>query len=51
MDIFYYEEEYLTIFSRTILNKIKSKEEGWEAELPNGIAELIRQENMFGFKE
>ncbi|MEK9614262.1 MAG: TonB-dependent receptor, partial [Flavobacteriaceae bacterium] len=51
VDIFDYEEEYLTIFSRTILNKIKSKEEGWEEELPNGIAELIRKEHMFGFKE
>ena len=47
--IFDFEEELLSIFSREILEKIKNKEKGWEAELPNGIAEMIRNEKMFGF--
>lgn len=49
VDIFDFEEELLSIFSREILEKIKNKEKGWEAELPNGIAEMIRNEKMFGF--
>jgi hypothetical protein len=51
VDIFDFDESHLSIFSREILRKIKNKEEGWENELPNGIAEMIRTEKMFGFKE
>ena len=51
VDIFDFDESHLSIFSIEILRKIKNKEEGWENELPNGIAEMIRTEKMFGFKE
>ena len=51
VDIFDFDESHLSIFSREILRMIKDKEEGWENELPNGIAEMIRAEKMFGFKE
>jgi len=50
VDIFDFDESHLSIFSREILTKIKNKKEGWENELPNGIAEMIRNENMFGYK-
>ena len=50
VDIFDFDESHLSIFSREILTKIKNKNEGWENELPNGIAEMIRNENMFGYE-
>lgn len=48
VDIFDFEPDYLDIFSRNILQKIKSNQPGWESQLPEGIAEMIRKENMFG---
>ena len=50
IDIFDYEEDYLNIFSRKILNQIKDGESNWEENLPEGIAELIRNNNMFDIK-
>ena len=50
VDIFDYEEGYLNIFSREILQKIKENKEGWEADLPFGIAEMIKKKKMFGYK-
>ena len=51
VDIFDFDESYLSIFSREILKKIKNIEENWDNELPNGIAEMIRSEKMFGYKD
>ena len=51
VDIFDFDEELLSIFSRDILQKIKNKEKGWETELPNGIAELIKSEKMLGYEK
>ena len=51
VDIFDFDESHLSIFSREILQKIKDKEEGWDNELPNGIAEMIRNEKMFSYQE
>jgi len=51
VDIFDYEEKYLNIFSRDILQKIKDGEEGWEEGLPTGIAEMIKEQHMFGYKD
>ena len=48
VDIFDFEPEYLEIFSRDILQRIKSNQPGWESQLPEGIAEMIQKENMFG---
>ena len=51
IDIFDYEESYLNIFSRKILQQIKDVESEWEEHLPEGIAEMIRQNKMFGIKK
>ena len=51
IDIFDYDESYLNIFSRKILQQIKEGESKWEEHLPEGIAEMIRQNKMFGIKE
>jgi len=50
VDIFDYEESHLNIFSRTILQKIKNNEKGWENELPQGIADAIKKNKMFGYQ-
>jgi polyhydroxyalkanoate synthesis regulator phasin len=49
VDIFDFEEENLSIFSREILQKIKNHESGWEEKLPEGIAEMILKNKMFGY--
>ena len=50
IDIFDYEEEYLDIFSRRILEQIKSGDRQWEEHLPEGVAEVIKNNQMFGFQ-
>ena len=50
VDIFDFEEEYLNIFSRKILQQIRDGEPDWEKYLPEGIAELIKKNQMFGIK-
>ncbi|MEK9517692.1 MAG: TonB-dependent receptor, partial [Flavobacteriaceae bacterium] len=51
VDIFDYESEYLSIFSREILTNIKEGKNGWKNQLPEGIAEMIMKNKMFGWKE
>ncbi|MGA0941757.1 MAG: TonB-dependent receptor [Flavobacteriaceae bacterium] len=46
-DIEDYDETYLSIYSREVLQMIASETEGWEQMLPNGIAELIKEKNLF----
>ena len=41
VDIFDFNKEYLSIFSRDILSKIKSGDNSWKNKLPKGIAEMI----------
>ena len=48
VDIFDFEADYLSIFSRNILKMIKNNESGWEDKLPAGIAEMIKEQFMFG---
>ncbi len=50
VDIFDFESEYLSIFSREILSKIKKGKKDWINQLPPGIAEKIMENNMFGWK-
>ena len=50
VDIFDFNQEYLSIFSRDILSKIKAGKEGWKNKLPRGIAEMIIADKMFGWK-
>ena len=51
IDIFDFDENYLNIFSRKILQQIRDGESNWEEHLPEGIAELIRKDKMFGIKK
>ncbi|MCY4267111.1 MAG: TonB-dependent receptor, partial [Flavobacteriaceae bacterium] len=48
VDILDYEEEYLDIHSREVLQQIKKGGHGWEEKLPKGIADLIIRQKMFG---
>ena len=40
----------LDIYSRKVLKMIENNEEGWEEMLPNGISELIKEHNLFGYE-
>lgn len=51
VDITDYNEDYFEIYSREILKKIANQELGWENQLPMGVAELIKERGMFGYKE
>ena len=50
VDIFEYENDYLSIFSREILTKIRNGEKNWIDQLPSGVAEKIMNNDMFGWK-
>ena len=41
----------MDIFSRDVLRKIMNGEDGWEEMLPEGIAEIIKEKNLFNKKE
>ncbi|GEM56724.1 nicotinate-nucleotide adenylyltransferase [Flavobacterium branchiophilum NBRC 15030 = ATCC 35035] len=49
IDIVDYEKDNLKIFSRQILKMISKGERGWENMLPKGIAEIIKEHQLFGF--
>lgn len=50
VDIKNHNPEYSEIYSRDILKKITTNESGWEQQLPNGVAEMIKERGMFGYK-
>jgi hypothetical protein len=50
VDIIDFEGDYLSIFSREILSKIKKGQNDWDDQLPEGIAEMIKKNQMFGWK-
>ncbi|WP_224482927.1 TonB-dependent receptor [Robertkochia aurantiaca] len=50
VDIFDYDQEILHIFSREVLKKIAEGEEGWEEMLPAGIADLIKEKQLFEYR-
>ena len=41
--------EYLNIYSRDVLQSIRNGEEGWEKQVPDRVARLIKEDNLFGF--
>ncbi|RKR13311.1 hypothetical protein CLV91_2028 [Maribacter vaceletii] len=47
MDIFDYDPEIMHIFSRDVLKKITNNEEGWEEMIPKGLAEMIKEKQLF----
>ncbi len=51
MDIIDYDPDIMHIFSRDVLKKLMSGEKGWEDELPEGIAEIIKEKHLFSQKE
>ncbi|WP_053977943.1 hypothetical protein [Mangrovimonas xylaniphaga] len=50
VDITDYDPSVLNIFSRTVLKMISNSKNGWENLLPEGVAKLIKEENLFGFE-
>ncbi|MBS9767111.1 MAG: TonB-dependent receptor [Flavobacteriaceae bacterium] len=51
VDLENYDKNVLDIFSRTVLKMIEEEEEGWETMLPKGIADLIKEEKLFGYTQ
>ncbi len=47
MDIIDYDPEIMNIFSREVLKRITSGQDGWEEMLPEGIAEVIKKKKLF----
>ncbi|SDW80140.1 hypothetical protein SAMN05444411_102204 [Lutibacter oricola] len=51
LDIEDYNPELLEVFSRKVLKMIAEGEEGWEAMLPTGISETIKDHRLFGYSK
>lgn len=51
VDIKDYNPEYLKIYSQEIVKQIASNQTGWEEHLPEGVADMIKERGMFGYKE
>ncbi|MFK7749651.1 MAG: TonB-dependent receptor [Kordia sp.] len=49
VDIFDFDNKILDIFSRKVLKMIADNEDGWEEMLPDGVAEIIKEKNLFGY--
>ncbi len=49
IDITDFERKNLKIFSREVLKMISENKSGWEAMLPQGVAELIKKDHLFGY--
>jgi len=49
LDINDFNPEILDILSREVLKKISNGESGWEEMLPDGIAEIIKEDRLFGY--
>ncbi|MDR2221597.1 MAG: TonB-dependent receptor [Flavobacteriaceae bacterium] len=50
VDIKNYKEKNLDIFSRDVLKALQQNKEGWEEQLPEGIAQIIKEKELFGYK-
>jgi hypothetical protein len=51
VDIEDFDKSHLNIFSRTVLKMIKNNEAGWEKLLPEGVSEIIKQKELFGYSK
>ena len=51
VDIENYDPSISGIFSREVLRMVAHGEEGWEEMLPEGIAEMIKSRELFGYTE
>jgi hypothetical protein len=45
-----YRKEYLPIFSRTVLQKIKERDGSWEEMVPLQVADVIKRRGFFGYR-
>ena len=43
--------EYLPIFSRDVLARIQTYDPSWETMVPPPVVEIIKRDNLFGFRE
>lgn len=50
VDIENYNPDYLTIFSKDVLKMIAKDKKGWQELLPKGIAEIVKEQNLFGYR-
>ncbi|WP_334111375.1 TonB-dependent receptor [Paucihalobacter sp.] len=50
VDITEYDEKNLKVFSREVLRMISAGETGWEAMMPEGVANLIKEKSLFGYE-
>jgi hypothetical protein len=50
VDITDYNKEYLSIYSKEVLEMINKREYGWEAMLPEKVSALIKEKNLFGYQ-
>jgi hypothetical protein len=50
VDIEDFNRDHLNIFSRTVLKMIQNKEDGWEELLPEGVADIVKKQKLFGWK-
>ena len=41
--------EYLQIFSRDVLDKIKKCDDSWQKLVPEAVGSLIRKRGLFGY--
>ncbi len=48
-DVEGFEEEILHIYSKQVLEMLRSDEEGWDKMVPEKVAELIRDKCLFGY--
>ena len=49
IDIVDYNPNFLQVFSREVLKMINQGKLGWEKMLPQGVAELIKKDHLFGY--
>lgn len=51
VDIKNFNPENLEVFSREVLKLISENKLGWETMLPSGVAEIIKKQELFGYKK
>ncbi|MHC5309937.1 TonB-dependent receptor [Myroides sp. LJL116] len=51
VDISNYEAQTLDVFSRDILKLLQENKPGWENKLPIGIAQMIKEKQLFGYRK
>ncbi len=47
----FYNKDYLHIFSRDVLCKIREKDTSWERAVPESVAKLIKERGFFGYED